>query len=401
MNADIFNMVKNAVAQQLASALGAMAITHTAKRFKKGGGSRTTTKKPTTTRRKAKTTRNNSNTIVLTKRRKTHVENPVMENRTVNIASYHRRPSVSRMLKGLLEPNWFRLQYLSQFDTTAGAWACANRIDGGGQHILPITVVDLFAARNIGPGGTLVDPHVMYQLFRTNTAAGAPARVGMVASQGADGVVRSNNSTWVAENTVDATDANAPNRRSFIEYSQIHLNLYGVRQRATKWYVELIQLKDISGDFVSASDTNIEKRKIYDSLARPLLFSNLNKGDPQTKADYRVLRRYETTIAPITTDEFNGANATPHMVTLKWFQRWNRWLDYSWQRDNVPATTQGAQFDQEESAMVGRVEPRHRVYLVIRALSPSQRTAQYDAAPDPLTEPSFDFMLRTKHSQPV
>lgn len=223
----------------------------------------------------------------------------------------------------------------------------------------------------------------------------------MFFTQGADGVLRAGNSTWVPENTVDASDANAPNRKSFIEYSQVHLNLYGVRQRATKWYVELIQLKDTAGDFITAGASNIEKRKIYDHLSRPLLFSNLNKGDPQTKADYKVLRRYETTIAPITTDEYNGATSTPHMVTLKWFHRWNRWLSYDWQRDNVPATTQGAQFDSEESANVGRVEPRHRVYLVIRALSPSQRAVSPDVAPDPITEPSFDFMLRTKHSTPV
>jgi hypothetical protein len=126
------------------------------------------------------------------------------------------------------------------------------------------------------------------------------------------------------------------------------------------------------------------------------------QGDPQTKADYKVLRRYETTIAPITTDEYAGASSVPHMVTLKWFHRHNKWCNYDWQRDGVPSTTQGAQFDVEESANTGRVEPRHRVYLVIRALCPTQRVAvAYNAAPDPITEPSYDIMIRSKHLTPL
>lgn len=102
-----------------------------------------------------------------------------MENRSVNIASYHRRPTVSQMVKGLMEPNWFRLQNLTQYDTTAGAWACANRI-AGGLHILPIVVIDLFASKNIGPAASFVDPNIMYQLYRSSTAAGADALTNIV-----------------------------------------------------------------------------------------------------------------------------------------------------------------------------------------------------------------------------
>ena len=62
------------------------------------------------------------------------------------------------------------------------------------------------------------------------------------------------------ENTSSASQV--PFRKSLHEYSDIKLNLYGVRNRSTKWLVQLVMLRDEYADFILGAGGNIEKRKI-------------------------------------------------------------------------------------------------------------------------------------------
>lgn len=193
-----------------------------------------------------------------------------------------------------------------------------------------------------------------------------------------------------------------PKRKAFHEWSSVKLNLYGVRKRATRYLVQLITVKDESADFINGANSNQEKLKLYDYLARPFMYNNLNSGDPQSKSKFTVHKTYETTIAPTMTDEYGGATATPHMQTLKWFIRHNEVRRYDWLRGGIPAGLNNASFDQEIGVNDTRVHPTKRLYLVIRALSPEVRTSADDRAPsDPITEPSYDCVIRNKFLNPT
>ena len=229
------------------------------------------------------------------------------------------------------------------------------------------------------------------------TQSGADASSAELESQNAAGTVQVN--TQLLGENLSAVAA-APFRKSLHEWSHIKLNLYGVRNRATKWSVDVIMIKDQFADFFAAA-ANTEKRKLYDALIRSYMFNNLNIGDPQTRADIKVLKSFEVIIDPITTDQVGGATAIPRIQTVNWFMKHNRMRLYDWRRIDTPPLLADAQWDQETTAGNDiRVHPGSRVYLVIRAMSPSRREVAGITpmnAPDVATEPSYDLVIRQKH----
>ena len=223
-------------------------------------------------------------------------------------------------------------------------------------------------------------------------------------SQDVSGVTRVFNSTWLIENTSGGYD-NLPKRKAFHHYTHIKMNLYGVRKRATRFKVDLVMLKDVQADFISAADANLEKRRLFDYLSRPFVYNNLNSGDVQSKNDIKILKSYEVIVSPNSLDQYGGENAVPHMQTLNWFINHNRVRRYDWRRGEPQDHVQDAGFDDEgESGHDLRVDPKYRVYLLVRALSPERRIIELpsnDVAPDPISEPSYDIVIRNKFSNPT
>ena len=221
----------------------------------------------------------------------------------------------------------------------------------------------------------------------------------------ADGGGTVTNSKWDYESASGGAAGSGqglPLRKSFHYWTHIKLNLYGVRKRSTKWRVQLMMLNDVTADFFNAASTNLEKKKLYDWLARPLIYNNLQQGDPQTRHDVKILRTYETILGPIQTDEYGGESAVPHIQTLNWFVKHNRIRRYDWRRDTPPVVDNNAAWDEDlDAGRDTRIDPKYRVYLVITALSPELRvTTSLNDAPDPVSEPSYDYLIRNKFGNP-
>ena len=126
-------------------------------------------------------------------------------------------------------------------------------------------------------------------------------------------------------------------------------------------------------------------------------------GDPQTKKYIKILKTYESIVSPISTDEYAADQAVPHIQTVNWFINHNRIRRYDWRKAGPPGLNPDAAFDIEAaSGHDTRIEPSKRVYLVIRALSPERRTVVNAwATPDPISEPSYDIVIRNKFSNPT
>lgn len=341
--------------------------------------------------------------VVLTRRRKTFKENHSTENRSTSIQVYAKQPTAMKMAMCAMEPQWLRVQGLSQYDTSVGYYPIANRLyTPNGSHILPLHVWDITSTPNYQGSTGIIYPNAGFYMGTLSTLANADVFNTPLLSQNADGT---NNaaSPWVLENTSGGYD-DMPKRKSFHHWTHIKANLYGVRKRSTRFVCQLIMVKDTAADFINGAGINAEKKKLVDYLIRPFIYNNLNAGDPQTAADIKILKTYEVIVAPTTLDDYGGeATSVPRIQTLNWFINHNRIRRYDWKRENVPANTQDAGFDIEiGSGHDTRVDPKYRVYFVIRALSPDRRSVTADQiAADPVSEPSYDIVIRNKFSNPT
>lgn len=261
--------------------------------------------------------------------------------------------------------------------------------------MLPVHVWDITACPNAVNNVTQYPNAGVALLQQTGNACAT-----LTLKSQADGGGTLNHTQWDFEN-ISGQDAQ-PYRKQFHYWTQIKLNLYGVRKRSTRFLVQLIQLKDVTADFFNAAATNNEKRKVYDYLAKPLMYNNLQQGDPQTKNDIKILKSYECILGPTMLDEYGGENTQPHIQTVNWFVKHNRIRRYDWRRDNPGVINSDAAWDEEAGAGHDlRIDPKYRVYLVIRALCPERRTVTdllVDA--DPISEPSYDYLIRNKFGQP-
>lgn len=402
----IANAVNYAVKRALGTTVALAAGQATRKAYSKWG-SKTKSKSKTSSRvrmmRRGK--KSSYNSITMTRRRKTVKQNHSVENNAVSLQVGARNPTAYKLATCAMEPQWYRVQGLSQYDTTSGFHPIANRKEtvGEGWLILPAHVWDLTCSINYN-GSSVIYPPVGHALCYSGVGSNADATTLQLNSQNFDGTKRIGISHLLVENASGSSD-DLPKRKAFHHWTHVKMNLYGVRKRATRFVCQLVMVKEEFADFLSGASTNVEKKKLWDYLTRPFMYNNLNSGDPQTKSDIKILKTYEVIVAPTTTDEYGGQTATPHMQTVNWFINHNRIRRYDWKKDAPPDHGQDAAFDVEVSAGHDvRTSPRSRVYLLIRALSPDRREInvinnELDA--DPISEPSYDIVIRQKFSNPT
>lgn len=377
------------------------AINEMKRRYQSRSKLRKRVKRAVSTKRK----RGRSTTKTTTRRTRRRVyQNHATENREIALRLAARRMPLRRMVAAGYEPSWHRFQNVSQYDTSVGALCIAQRFNSTtGLRYPPCHIYDITSCPNV-VDNALSYPSPGFAL--TQTPAGA-CDVQALSGQNASGTVVAPGQ-WYFENTgVDpaagaaASPFDAPVRKGIHEHTTLQLNLYGVRKRATKWMVDLIMVNEEFADFLSADANNVQKKKLYDFLCRPFIYSNLLSAEPQTQTYFKTLRRYSVTIAPTTTDEYGGATAVPHIQTVRWFLRHNRLRRFDWMREAPTAgLTPAAAWDNQTGSVDStRVRPKYRLYLVLRAMSPeavTSTTATPMVAADPISEPSYDIVLRNK-----
>lgn len=358
-----------------------------------GGGVKKKTARATKLASRYRKRTGGSRTIVRRRRRTVKMGGSI-EQREISIRQRGNFIPTRQLAMFSMEPQWFRVQGISQFDTSTGFYCISSRRDTTpvpNVQYLPVHVWDLTA---LPQGGFCPVGYALSQ------ATGPVNNVFELNSTNASGGTVTN-SRLIAENTQGSAATIQPWRKSLHDYTHVKANLYGVRRRATKWMVTVMQLTDEFGDFISAATGNTEKAKVYDYLARPLMFNNLNYGDPQTRVDFKIIKKFEVIIDPINTDQVDGALAVPRMVTLNWFIKHNRMRLYDWRRNDTPLLGTDAVFDTENNIVDIRTDPKKRLYLVMQAMSPVNNSGAgvtpISTGANPDTEPSYDLVIRQKH----
>lgn len=322
----------------------------------------------------------------------------VIESRSTALKTLAKRPTALKLAYSAFDPVWYRFQNLSQYDTATGAIPIATRFDTTSNYRwLPLHVYDISCAPNIL--NTVLTYPTAGTALGTSTTQVISTTINGVTANG------TSSASWNFESAANFASESAF-RKGFHCHTSIHFNLYGVRKRVTKFIIELVQVKDEFADIVSGDNANVQKRKLIDWWTRTLIYSNLNAADPQTAHSVRVLKRYTCNISPTGTDDYGGeAAATPHMQTLHWFIKHNRTRRFDWLR-SAPDAVSGQNWDSEVNSTIDtRIQPRKRLYLVVRALSPETRSAAgigpQSVAADPISEPSYDIMMRNKWMYPT
>lgn len=387
----LIKRLKRKVAQYAAAGIAGMV----ARRY----GTKTKSKHPIRRRVSSRTKRRRAwSATVTSKRRRTKRVAVRTEHHFSKMKTRGKKLTAMKLAMACMEPQWYRVQGITQQDTTVGWYLIAHRLlTATNQTVYPMHVWDLTAIPNNVDGGATLLPSVGFSVGSDDFTINTSATIRELNSLTAVGGIAANTQLLPENTTTDTAK-----RKSYHHWTHIKLNLYGVRKRTTRYVVELVRVDDHTADFINGNSANIEKRKMVDWLVRPFVFNSLMGGDPQGGKHYKVLRRFDCSIDPISLDQYDGTNAVPRIQTLNWFVHHNRVRRYDWAEDDPPALNVNGGFDVVTNNINIRTHPHKRVYLVVRVLCPERRTVTaFDAAADPISEPSYDLIIRQKHSLPV
>lgn len=199
---------------------------------------------------------------------------------------------------------------------------------------------------------------------------------------------------------------NPTGQKLFWDWSEIKLNLWGARNKAVKYTIQIVKVLEDSlspWHLTSGSPMGTESQQHWEQSLKQYCFNPLAKLNYEGRPKIKVLKSWDRIIQPTSSTE---NDADPHVHILKWFSRWNRVVNY----DRIVESTNasGARFrtpdDQDYNSMVETTQytqipyshypsEKEQVFLLIRA---SCYTNQLYSSVSNATCGSFDVSMRTK-----
>lgn len=221
---------------------------------------------------------------------------------------------------------------------------------------------------------------------------------------------------------VETTDANAtgglsacPGAKSVLNWADIRLMLYGRNNQPTRFTVQLVQFDpDVIPDTSPASRSNAQLTSIdefYEYLVKQYCSNPLNTTNSRLRKYMKVMYTKEIMIQPKDGDYANVP--PPNCKELRIFKWLNRLCRYDWDErrqgtGQVPVTGT-MEYNRTQGDFKQTVEPRARIYLMIRAQTQVESTSVNYATWSATayngnrtgvanTYPTYDIMIRTNHS---
>lgn len=306
--------------------------------------------------------------------------------------------SLTRELHGKNETSIFRFGAMNPFNDNGFFFCGKNRLTVANRTDLPLYMFDLTSLNNTGSGGAAVTA-VPFQRAYIDSAAGF---IGWsdVAGENPDGSTVTN--TWINEKLAStATGIYKPHEKSRLLWTDLRLNLWGAKNKAVKYTIQLVKLNDQALDprRASALDAGTDDYKkhsaFYQGLIKPYTFNPLSLTSVSKISRYmKVLKTYTTVIQPTSSSE---NDSDPHVKSLKWFMRWDRDLSYIGTALYLTSATElneDGDYAYQNSENSAYVLPRQKIFLMIRATAYQE---QVDAGVDNTVSPSFDMTVRACH----
>lgn len=199
------------------------------------------------------------------------------------------------------------------------------------------------------------------------------------------------------------THANGtPGPCSWLKWADIRMNLWGTKNKATRWCIQLVRIKDAMCDpyqfnsgAISTTAVHNNANDLYESMAVPYMFNPIHHAPPTVSNRIKVIKSWTFLQDPTTTIE---NDADPKVKEFRLFHRFNKLI--KWDNINLSSTTVADEIDKAgfdvtaPGARNNCYAPAGKQYcLLIRALNCGE-----DGGVDSNTiTPSFDLSVRTKH----
>lgn len=271
-----------------------------------------------------------------------------------------------------------------------GQFYLTNQIVSNGNLNFPMMLFELNSCNNF-VNGSLQDHAPVRRVYQTNITN----QIGFDATQGqgTDGVLGP--TQWVTESSAHGTNSTLtwPGDNAIHKWSSLDLELWGCRNKPTKYNVSLVQFsEDVLNDYSNKSGQAAE---FWQSLIKHYTYSPLAKmEDGWTKKKMKILKSYTINIDPTANYE---NDPDPHVKTLKLFYRFNRKCTFNWMYNTSTVQTREemneADWRQEANQNQVQVHPNARIYVLVRA-SNFTRLGGGDTA-DNTTNPSISWVMKT------
>lgn len=265
-----------------------------------------------------------------------------------------------------------------------------NFVGATGRLDLPCILFELNSCNNF-INGTLTNYSPVYRMYKETSG-----EIGFFAenSQGADGTALDPN--WKLEsNPHIATSAQAyPGDNAIHKWSSLDLELWGCRNKPTKYIVQLVQFAEDVCPGPTAVLTE-QAAEFWESMIKHYTYSPLAKmEDGWSKKKMKILKQYKINLDPTANYE---NDPDPHVKTLKLFYRFNRKSNFQWKYSNPNvlsiANMNDADWKTEGGQNRTQVHPSARIFVMIRA---SNFTRVNSPNPiDNTTNPSLSWVLKS------
>jgi len=326
---------------------------------------------------------------------------------TVYRGSTGRYPSLkpNRMLKLVqagMNTVTYRAQGLTNFDTSVGFYALANRqsLDAVPLVNTPIHIWDLTILPNVS---SEVIAGRGYYWSSDSSAANIdtyslPTQLPSGASSGS--YYHAESASGLAE-----TSNNINANKAMHQWSNIKLLLYGPRKRGTTFYIDFIRVKDELAHPIAGASSNKSKKEFFRTQQSSLIFSPLQQHNGRNNKAIQYVKRYKFYIPGGSADDLDTIGKVKEVsIFLKQANVYNLQWESADNQDALPHTQEDGADYTLKAGPQDHPYTGSRLMMMIRAFSPERRALATNvlgvAAADPLTEPSYDMVLRNKWMLP-
>lgn len=298
-------------------------------------------------------------------------------------------PSLVKEVRARNETTIFRFQGIKEFDNWGNYWMSKfNTVDN---NYMPMYCYDLTSINNSGRTGPVqAQPFGRFYVEGTtgvvkfNQVFGqTPAGVGDLGLQ-------------VEKSASTSSTLEFPHNKSRLLWNQVSMNLWGAKQKAVKYTVQIVKLDSTldpweMGSLISGTNDYQKCQAFYQSLIKPLTYNPIATTSTNLQKYMKVLKTYTTVIQPTSSTE---NDADPHAKILKWFMRWDRDFNYEHSAKTITGTElfNEPDFAQQRQENTAYTSSSQKIFLLVRATCYSLTTTE-----ESTVSGSFDICVRSCH----
>jgi len=306
---------------------------------------------------------------------------------------------LSRVVNATINQKIDRFQRISNFDTNVGALFCSNASNGAATY-LPMIIIDLGSIEQLIGGVVSRAPNVYSAQWSDQTVN---ASINLIPEGGSnpDGSFTGQTYFQPEDNNDKLPFTAETYSTALLDWVNIRANLYGQRNRTTKFVITVFQITDDEVCPVSGSASNLDKKALFQYLERPFIYSNLQQDNIKKKTGYKVIKEFTYNIQPMTTIDLNTITGNIHEANIH--LKINKRMDYSYTRNVDQIIPHGIE-DGQDWTLTGvdgttgttktihnLPKPKQNVYVSIRAFAPIRTGIEVRSAAD---SPSVDLLVR-------